>query len=737
MRSHIVSLLSAAALAAGSTDATLSPWRVVRDADASEASFHILVHLRQPAEGLKKLDEIFWAVSEPGSSFYGKFLCNANIAALVSPSRSAIDSVHDWLGAAGARNVELLPHNDTMRAFLPSAIVASRLLGVDETVLGVQVYAHMDSGQQIARASPAACAANLPEAVEFISGVCGVPGALHSKRRQQGARRARRKLEKRSDSACDACPLIQLVDNPPSIQWSAATRPNGDCIGPEKGSPASHECPSMYTIRVSDFESGEEIWNGEVPAKSVYCGSDNSCEMDVNPRLLGAVSNTPSLELRWSVTAMWPSGKHLTTATPVGFVASYAVMPDFLKELYNVPADLRVTHPGATQAVYEENGNFSRNDLDMFLRKTTRQESRLNVSIHGFNDEDRPDAESAMDMQLISAMAPGSATTFWNVAPTHGDGSFLQWAAEVSLEKNPPLVHSVSWGPAEDFATTAGIPGDAYVRRVNVELAKMGVRGLTLLFAAGDAGVTCNPIYGNCSMASPVWPASSPYGLGVGATFVKQTNDKSSDSRQGIQEAAMGSGIGASITTGGGFSYASPRPAHQSQAVQHYLQSLTSATTPPSDFFLSKNWSSNRALPDVSAIGSALYMVLNGSDKQAASGASASTPIVAGLVTLLNDARLNAKLPPMGPIGPFLYHAASVSPIAFHDVTVGNNRCFETPTWTSESTVNDTCCTYGFSATAGYDVVSGLGTPNFKVLRDLALSRDSFTEIGLKLALVV
>ena len=34
----------------------------------------------------------------------------------------------------------------------------------------------------------------------------------------------------------------------------------------------------------------------------------------------------------------------------------------------------------------------------------------------------------------------------------------LQWAAEVASTDDPPLVFSVSWGPAENFATTAGDP---------------------------------------------------------------------------------------------------------------------------------------------------------------------------------------------------------------------------------------------------------------------------------------
>merc|ERR1711988_505768 len=98
----------------------------------------------------------------------------------------------------------------------------------------------------------------------------------------------------------------------------------------------------------------------------------------------------------------------------------------------------------------------------------------------------------------------------------------------------------------------------------------MGVRGLTLLFADGDAGATCNPMYGNCSIASPVWPAASPYGIAVGATFLARAAD--ANGMPSIEEHAMAANGGVSITTGGGFSYKSSRPKHQDAAVSSYFK---------------------------------------------------------------------------------------------------------------------------------------------------------------------
>jgi tripeptidyl-peptidase I len=57
-------------------------------------------------------------------------------------------------------------------------------------------------------------------------------------------------------------------------------------------------------------------------------------------------------------------------------------------------------------------------------------------------------------------------------------------------------------------------------------------------------------------------------------------------------------------------------------------------------------------------------------------GTSASSPTFAGLVALLNDARLRNGQPPLGFINPLLYSKATH---AFNDITTGNNPGCGTP----------------------------------------------------------
>lgn len=108
-----------------------------------------------------------------------------------------------------------------------------------------------------------------------------------------------------------------------------------------------------------------------------------------------------------------------------------------------------------------------------------------------------------------------------------------------------------------------------------------------------------------------------------------------------------------------------------------------------------------RGFPDVSAIGRNVATVFN-NQTYGVGGTSASAPIFAGIVTLLNEARLAVGKGPIGFLNPTLYQ----NPDAFNDITIGNNSG---------------CGTAGFHAVPGWDPVTGLGTPNFEKLKKVFL----------------
>ncbi len=91
-------------------------------------------------------------------------------------------------------------------------------------------------------------------------------------------------------------------------------------------------------------------------------------------------------------------------------------------------------------------------------------------------------------------------------------------------------------------------------------------------------------------------------------------------------------------------------------------------------------------------------------------GTSASAPVFAGMVALLNQYTGSAG---QGNINPSLYKLAAVAPSAFHDVTAADNKVYcqvGTPTGQLSSLLCPSSGVMGYSASAGFDLATGLGS---------------------------
>lgn len=106
-------------------------------------------------------------------------------------------------------------------------------------------------------------------------------------------------------------------------------------------------------------------------------------------------------------------------------------------------------------------------------------------------------------------------------------------------------------------------------------------------------------------------------------------------------------------------------------------------------------------------------MIYLGGELVSVDGTSASTPVIAAMIALINDARLRVGMSPLGFLNPWLYDTAARFPSAFVDITQGDNAC------TANAMI---CCPFGLPAAVGWDAVTGLGTPNFVTLRNVALN---------------
>lgn len=260
-------------------------------------------------------------------------------------------------------------------------------------------------------------------------------------------------------------------------------------------------------------------------------------------------------------------------------------------------------------------------------------------------------------------------------------------------------VISVSYGQIE------GALPRFYQERQCREWMKLALQGVSVLFASGDSGVAnrYNAGYNNSCLNeelgyvdqegkrfSPSFPATCPYITAVGATDLRNSSIYG-----GEVAVAQPDGV-TSYYSGGGFSSVFPRPSFQSSAVKTYLDKYAPK------YGESVFNSSGRAFPDVSALGLKLATVFLGKT-YGIGGTSASAPIFASIINLLNEERLEAGKKPIGFLNPILYK----NPGMFNDVTQGSNPG---------------CGSDGFPASKGWDPVTGLGTPNYEKMKKVFLS---------------
>lgn len=152
-----------------------------------------------------------------------------------------------------------------------------------------------------------------------------------------------------------------------------------------------------------------------------------------------------------------------------------------------------------------------------------------------------------------------------------------------------------------------------------------------------------------------------------------------------------------------------------------------------------------RGSPDVAALagGDFRYAVLDSDFKddetriKADGGTSAATPLWAALTTQFNAIFADQRLNQLGYYNDLLYIAAVVAPASFNDILMGSNTNsfydvpYETGYYNSNTGSYMIPTGNGYEATPGYDLVTGLGTPNgellARALTAIAHSQTSFS----------
>ncbi|KAI0769638.1 family S53 protease [Trametes elegans] len=280
---------------------------------------------------------------------------------------------------------------------------------------------------------------------------------------------------------------------------------------------------------------------------------------------------------------------------------------------------------------------------------------------------DEAGVEADLDIQYTIGVATEVPTFFISVGERFNDGAlegFLDIINFLLGEDSPPQVLTTSYGQNENTISRA------LANNLCTAYTQLGARGVSILFASGDGGVAGSQS-SRCTTFLPTFPSGCPFMTSVGATT-------------GVPETS------ASFSSGG-FSNFFAQPSYQAGAVSTFLSALGNTNA-------GKFNRSGRAFPDVAAQGDNVEIVVGGEFGLVA-GTSCSSPIFASVVSLLNDELAAVGKPPLGFLNPFLY---STGAAALNDITTGSNPG---------------CNTQGFPARAGWDPVTGLGTPDFAKLR--------------------
>ncbi|KAH9913294.1 family S53 protease [Fomitopsis serialis] len=399
------------------------------------------------------------------------------------------------------------------------------------------------------------------------------------------------------------------------------------------------------------------------------------------------------LDAEFSVFTHSTTGKqavlgHLDLVHPtVSFPNPYSHMPitDFsssglTSEVSTGPCNIDLVTPACLQWLYGIPTTPEEADLMTFLEEHRPDIKPTTtwtlVTLDGGSDPQSPNdagIEANLDTQYTIGLATGVPVTFISVGNTDNgtDDEFAETLIDTALYMlvpSPPQVMTTSYGDDEEYIS------ENLAYALCAAYAGLGARGVSVLFASGDGGVSgLHYPEETCTTFIPTFPSGCPYLTSVGGTYL-------------IPETAVN-------FSSGGFSTFFDRPTYQDTAVEEYLTYLGATNAG----LYNPN---GRAFPDVAAY-AVDFDILYAGEEGGVSGTSCASPTFASVMSLLNGELLAAGRPALGFLNPWLYSSGAS---ALNDITVGNNYA---------------CSNYttGFTATAGWDAVTGLGTPNYPRLK--------------------
>jgi uncharacterized repeat protein (TIGR01451 family) len=267
--------------------------------------------------------------------------------------------------------------------------------------------------------------------------------------------------------------------------------------------------------------------------------------------------------------------------------------------------------------------------------------------------------EVSLDIEMAISMAPGLSKIIVYEAPNPSPWvDLLSRMATDNLAKQL----SCSWGGGSPDPTSEQI------------FLQMAAQGQSFFNASGDSDAFTGAID---------FPSDSTNITQVGGTTLTTTGPGGSY----VSETVWNWGLsqGSYVGSSGGISTV--------YAIPLYQQGI--------DMTANQGSTTMRNVPDVALTGDNVYVLYNNGTTGTFGGTSCAAPLWAGFMALVNEQAAALGHGPIGFANPALYAIGKSNPnyaSIFHDITTGNNFSSSSPSL--------------FSATAGYDLCTGWGSPN-------------------------
>jgi Pro-kumamolisin, activation domain/IPT/TIG domain len=337
--------------------------------------------------------------------------------------------------------------------------------------------------------------------------------------------------------------------------------------------------------------------------------------------------------------------------------------------------------------------------------------SRISLQkLDGFDLSGPGEGEAALDVEEISALAPDARILVYE-APNTTFGALDEYAAMVSQDQANVL--STSWGECEQ-ALQVGAPDATQLENTLFEEA--AIQGQTVFASAGDDGSDdcANTPFSSGTPVAPYLsvddPGGQPYVTSVGGTSLLSDHQPLGADGETVWNDGTSGGAG-----GGGLSSLWSIPAWQSGLGVPGLAASGARETP--DVSASANPSHGTTVyissPSSSGSGQLLLESKRAVDSTGSwgtiGGTSAAAPIWAAVTAEIAGSgvagtscaalSITAGGPDLGFLAPELYAvAASEYSVSFNDIVKGDNDVFGLDK--------------GYEAGPGYDLASGLGSPD-------------------------